>query len=82
MYATTVKLSSGVTSVAWVVIAYALTIIDAFSTISTDPNSNAQGERRGPARVSRFNQGQVFLALEASGCGCFPSLLVRIPCPV
>ncbi|KAJ7819396.1 hypothetical protein B0H14DRAFT_1357387 [Mycena olivaceomarginata] len=34
---------AGVTSVAWVVIAYALTIIDAFSTISTDPNSNAQG---------------------------------------
>ncbi|KAJ7147042.1 hypothetical protein C8R43DRAFT_1011612 [Mycena crocata] len=34
---------AGVTSVAWVVIAYALTIIDAFSTISTDPNSNGQG---------------------------------------
>ncbi|KAJ7212030.1 hypothetical protein GGX14DRAFT_621400 [Mycena pura] len=33
----------GVTSIAWVVIAYALTIIDAFSTISTDPNSNGQG---------------------------------------
>ncbi|KAJ7927974.1 hypothetical protein B0H13DRAFT_1968835 [Mycena leptocephala] len=34
---------AGATSVAWVVIAYALTIIDAFSTISTDPNSNGQG---------------------------------------
>ncbi|KAJ7175940.1 hypothetical protein C8R46DRAFT_1080123 [Mycena filopes] len=34
---------AGVTSVAWVIIAYALTIIDAFSTISTDPNSNGQG---------------------------------------
>ncbi|KAJ6477352.1 hypothetical protein C8R47DRAFT_1140135 [Mycena vitilis] len=34
---------AAVTSVAWVVIAYALTIIDAFSTISTDPNSNGQG---------------------------------------
>lgn len=34
---------AGVTSIAWVVIAYALTIIDAFSTISTDPNSNGQG---------------------------------------
>ncbi|KAJ6559107.1 hypothetical protein DFH09DRAFT_1161926 [Mycena vulgaris] len=34
---------AAVTSVAWVIIAYALTIIDAFSTISTDPNSNGQG---------------------------------------
>ncbi|KAJ7459931.1 hypothetical protein FB451DRAFT_1272047 [Mycena latifolia] len=34
---------AGVTSIAWVVIAYALTIVDAFSTISTDPNSNGQG---------------------------------------
>ncbi|CAK5284094.1 unnamed protein product [Mycena citricolor] len=31
------------TSVAWVVVAFILTIIDAFSTISTDPNSNGQG---------------------------------------
>ncbi|KAF7365132.1 hypothetical protein MVEN_00384500 [Mycena venus] len=34
---------AGATSVAWVAVAYALTIIDAFSTISTDPNSNGQG---------------------------------------
>ncbi|KAJ7784477.1 hypothetical protein B0H16DRAFT_1492644 [Mycena metata] len=34
---------AGVTSVAWVLIAYALTIVDAFSTISTDPNQNGQG---------------------------------------
>ncbi|KAJ6585068.1 hypothetical protein B0H19DRAFT_409324 [Mycena capillaripes] len=34
---------AGVTSVAWVLIAYALTIVDAFNTISTDPNSNGQG---------------------------------------
>ncbi|KAJ6612511.1 hypothetical protein B0H10DRAFT_2051911 [Mycena sp. CBHHK59/15] len=35
---------AGVTSVAWVIIAYALTIIDEFSTIiSTNPNSNGQG---------------------------------------
>ncbi|KAJ6605675.1 hypothetical protein B0H10DRAFT_2076583, partial [Mycena sp. CBHHK59/15] len=34
---------AGVTSVAWVIVAYALTIIDAFSTISTNPNSNGQG---------------------------------------
>ncbi|KAF7365133.1 hypothetical protein MVEN_00384600 [Mycena venus] len=34
---------AGATSVAWVALAYSLTIADAFSTISTDPNSNGQG---------------------------------------
>ncbi|KAJ7505225.1 hypothetical protein B0H11DRAFT_1977575 [Mycena galericulata] len=34
---------ASVTSVAWVAIAYVLTIVDAFSTISTDPNNNGQG---------------------------------------
>ncbi|KAJ7216598.1 hypothetical protein GGX14DRAFT_442128 [Mycena pura] len=34
---------SGVSSVAWVAIAYALTIIDAFSTIATDPNRGLSG---------------------------------------
>ncbi|KAJ7069762.1 hypothetical protein C8F01DRAFT_1113894 [Mycena amicta] len=34
---------ASVTSIAWVVVAYALTVVDAFTTISTDPNSNGQG---------------------------------------
>ncbi|KAF7298999.1 hypothetical protein MIND_00848100 [Mycena indigotica] len=34
---------ASVTSIAWVILAYALTVVDAFTTISTDPNSNGQG---------------------------------------
>ncbi|KAF7288538.1 hypothetical protein HMN09_01382800 [Mycena chlorophos] len=30
-------------SIVWVVIAYVLTVVDAFTTVSTDPNSNGQG---------------------------------------
>ncbi|KAF7316527.1 hypothetical protein MIND_00172000 [Mycena indigotica] len=34
---------ASVSSIAWVIVAYTLTVVDAFTTVSSDPNENGQG---------------------------------------